>query len=335
MTVDELEAVWSSLSMPATADSISGRRAHGVPADRPAYLAVDGCGCWHLLVQVPDSTEPVTHQETRGLQISTERFQVGTNPEALYVDLACLDSSQNPTFSAVAQDLLRSLGTSAGAPRDAVIGALARWRAFWSSTSPGLSREDALGLFGELWFLRRWLRPVTAEKVSRWQATPGARHDFQWPAASVEVKTTASRSGDGPVHRIASLDQLEDPEEGCLHLFSLQVCDDALAANTLPALVEGLVDELQSDTSALILLNEKLAGYGYSPAEASPYRRPLRIVSERLYTVTEGFPRLTHEAFAHGLPDGISDLSYKLAVAACEPWLLATSPTDAKVKFLR
>ncbi len=221
MTLDELESLWSVLPLPGPSDGISGRRAAGLPVDRPVYLAVDGRGRRHLLIQVPEGTTPVTQRETRSLEISTARFQVGANPEAVYVDLVCTDSAQHATFSAIAQDLIRTLQSSAGPMRDAIINALARWRAFWSSKATGMSREDALGLFGELWFLRRWLGTVNANVLSCWQATLAARHDFQWSSASVEVKTATTQSASAPVHQIVSLEQLDDPERGQLYLFSL------------------------------------------------------------------------------------------------------------------
>jgi hypothetical protein len=329
MTLDELETSWSSVSPPLVADGISGRRATGLPHDRPVYLAVDGRGHRHLLIQVPDSTPPVSQRETKSLEVVTARFQVGPNPESLYVDLACTDSNQHPTFSAVAQDLIRSLRTSPGPLRDSILNALARWRAFWSTRSGGLSREDALGLFGELWFLRRWSGPVNLQVIDRWQVTEAARHDFQWPAASVEVKTTASRMAGGPIHQIASLDQLADPEQGQLYLFSLQVCDDALAANTLHTLVEGLAEDLQGDFAALTSFNEKLAARGYTPANRQAASRSLRVVAERLYRVGEGFPRLVRTTFQPtGLPPGVVDVGYSVDLAACNAWLVATAPTD-------
>lgn len=329
MTLDELESSWASVQSPASPDGISGRRATGLPSDRPVYLAVDNRGRRHLLVQVPDTTAPVSQRETRSLEVTTARFQVGSNPEAVYVDLACTDSAQFATFSAVAQDLIRSLRHSLGPRRDSIINALARWRAFWSAKATGMSREDALGLFGELWFLRRWLGAVNVEAINCWQATDAARHDFQWQSASVEVKTAATQSTGAPVHHIVSLDQLADPERGQLFLFSLQVCDDALAANTLHSLVNSLIGDLQDDFQALSALNEKLAARGYSPADHQAPARPLRILAERLYRVIGRFPRLLRTTFEPlGLPNGVAQVSYSLDLAACENWLVARRPEE-------
>ncbi len=145
-----------------TREEMDGRRAPGLPAGRAVYLALDSAGRRHLLVPVPDGTEPITQRETRGLQVCTERFRIGDNPEWLCIDLVCLDPTQHATFSAVAQDLLIALGRSTVTSHEAVVRALNRWRAFWRAKATGLSQEAALGLFGELWFLRRWLPPIGA-----------------------------------------------------------------------------------------------------------------------------------------------------------------------------
>lgn len=335
MTLEELESSWSAIAPPAVPGGISGRRAIGLPADRPVYLAVDSLRRRHLLVQIPDGTDPVQQRETRSLEVTTARFQVATNPEALYVDLICTDPAQHPTFSAIAQDLIRSVRQTPGPLRDSILSGLGRWRAFWTVKSTGMAREDALGLFGELWFLRRWLGTLSATTMNRWQATESARHDFQWPSASVEVKTATTQSAGPPVHKIASLEQLADPEQGRLYLFSLQVCDDALAANTLHSLVASLTADLQADFPTLSKFNDKLAARGYSPADQLAPARSLRILAERLYRVDDTFPRLTRGTFQpSGLPAGIVGMDYQIDLAVCDPWLTATAPTDAPARVL-
>lgn len=335
MTLDELETSWAALQPPVVPDSISGRRAAGLPADRPVYVAVDSRRRRHLLIQVPDATAPVTQRETRSLEVATARFQVGSNPEALYVDMICTDSAQHATFSAIAQDLIRSLGQSPGPLRDTILSALGRWRAFWTVKTAGMIREEALGLFGELWFLRRWLGTLDSGTMKRWQATASARHDFQWPSASIEVKTAMTQSASAPVHWIASLEQLADPEQGKLYLFSLQVCDDALAANTLHSLVASLTADLQPDFPALCEFNDKLAARGYSPADQQAPARPLRILAERLYQIDAQFPRLIREAFGpQGVPQGVTSVSYQLDLAGCDNWLVARRPEEARAHLV-
>jgi len=334
VTLEELETTWAVLRAPAVAGAITGRRAPGLPADRPVYLAVDSRRNRHLLVEVPEGTAPVAERETRSLEVTTARFQVGGNPEALYVDLACTDASQHATFAAISQDLLRACRQSSAPARDEILAALGRWRAFWSTKAAPLGREEALGLFGELWFMRRWIGVTERVHWRGWQVTDRARHDFQWPQLSVEVKAAATQSGSAPIHHIASLDQLADPEQGVLYLFSLQVCDDALAVNSLRQLVNAIVADLASDPQALDSFKAKLIARGYSDEERQHSTRPLRVVAERLYKVDGAFPRVVRASFGSGgAPNGIVGLKYELDLTACEQWLLATRPDEIQLKF--
>jgi len=216
-----------------------------------------------------------------------------------------------------------------------VVRCLERWRSFWAVDQTALSREQALGLFGELWFLYRWMGPVSLTSLSRWQGPLGARHDFQWPAASVEIKTSASHTGASPVHFVGGLDQLDNPETGQLYLFSLHAADDNLAANSLPVLVERISSDTASNPEASSMFWERLAKAGYNPAESGRYGRPLRILSEELYLIDDSFPRLTRATFQEGLPSAIGDVSYHLSMNACAQWRVASAPTDAAAVTLR
>ncbi|MDQ4043998.1 MAG: PD-(D/E)XK motif protein, partial [Chloroflexota bacterium] len=187
------------------------------------------------------------------------------------------------------------------------------------------SAQDALGLFAELWFLHRWTTG-SPSVIDAWTASAGSRHDFQSPTRSVEVKAAARRADGAVLHRVQHLDQLADPEQGQLFLFSLHVVRDQLAQNTLPNLVERVAAALQGEPLARDEFSRKLGRRGYSPAHAHAYNTPYRVLSERLYTVTAGFPRLIGGSFANGLPTGIADVSYVIDMAVCDPWLVASGP---------
>jgi hypothetical protein len=234
----------------------------------------------------------------------------------------------------LSSNIITAVGADPSDPKAAVARCLDRWRSFWSVDQSGLTREQALGLFGELWFLFRWMGPLSVTGIARWQGPLGARHDFQWSVGSVEVKTAASGSGTLPIHFISSLDQLEAPEIGQLYLFSLHVTDDSLAANSLPALVEQITTTLNSDVEALASFAERLAKAGYNPADAGRYARPLRVLSEELFRVDGSFPKLTNASFHPGLPSGVAGVSYSLSMAACAAWRVAASPSELGAAFL-
>lgn len=326
-TNSDLEEVWRQISAPRPGQ-LNGRLL--TPPEEPSegWAALDSERCRHLLVNVPPGTEPLVEQ-TRGMQVSTEELQIGADPTALFIDLRCSDPTLNSTFSAVVIDVLQALQGGLTDARQGVVACLERWKWFWRAEQGELSQREALGLFGELWFLSRWLTPVTAERLRHWTGPTRFRHDFQWREVSVEVKCTSIRSESRPTHRVTHLSQLEDPERGRLLLYSLHVTRDDLALNTLPRLVAHLTSELeQSSTDALRIFREKLAEAGYNPALSARYGTSYRILSEGLYEVADDFPRLTAGSFSGGLPAGVGDVSYILDMAACEAWKRASNPAE-------
>ncbi len=328
MNLEELETSWGTLEPPEPPETISGRRASGMPRAQPVYLAIDARERRHLMIQVPDNTAALSQQRTRGLEVTTARYRVGSDPEALYVDLVCVDPAQNPTFSAVAEDLLRVLVRPHGRARDVIISALSRWRTFWGTGTEGMSNERCLKLFGELWFMQKWLAPVSVQVLESWQGGDGSRHDYQLPAVAVEVKTSETRPNEEAQHLISSLDQMDDPDQGRLYLFSLQVREDAVGTDSLHSLIQGLAAGL-GDPRGLADLDRKLAARGYSAGDRSGPARKLRVVSEGLYRVEDGFPRITRRSLqAGGLPAGVVKLGYTVDMTACRQWLVARSPAD-------
>lgn len=321
MNPDQLDQAWQSL---ATPDSVLHLKAVPISA-HDAWVAIDHEGLRHLLLLVPDGTE-ATATVTRGLRVTVARHQVEGGEPADYLDLVCLSDDLAPTFTAVAADIGNEVGTALAEERvAAVVSALGRWQWFWGVETDRLSEQDALGLFAELWFLHRWEGGV-AGAVEAWTASTGSRHDFQWRERSVEVKATSRRADGAVLHRIQHLDQLADPEEGELYLFSLRVVRDELAHNTLPNIVDRITEGLRGNAQAKDDLARKLGQRGYSPAFRRRHETPYRILGEHMYRVGPGFPRLTVNSFVGGLQPGIANVSYVIDMAPCDDWLIATSP---------
>ena len=307
---------WSSLPTPTSAEWLESSE---TAPDSLAWLARDSTDRCHLLLQVPDSAE-VPEAATKGLGVSVTRHRIPELGETNCIDLACLDDATLKVFAAVAAEMLADLvGVPLEGRSGVVAGTLARWRWFWDVELDGLSERDALGLFGELWFLDQWVG-VTPQNVTAWGGSDSARHDFQWPEFSVEVKTTGRRGTGAIVHTVQHLEQLADPEMGTLYLFSLRVTRDRLASNTLATLVSRCSDQLSDAPDIRDSFLRMVSMRGYSPADGSLGAVAYRIIDERIYEVGEGFPRLTPDSFPDGLPAAIVDVSYRIDMSACEPW---------------
>lgn len=320
MTPDEFQSIWRNLRAP----SLTGQlEASEVRPRSGVWIAKDYSTRQHLLVQVPEGSK-LDVAGTHGLGVSVARHRIPEHADASYVDLVCLDQAVAPTFAAVAVDIAEEAVQADPTNRlTEVVAALNEWRWFWGVDPTRMSVADAIGLFGELWFLIRWAG-ASAGSVHAWEASNGSRHDFQWPQYSVEVKTT---SRGGPVvHSIQNLEQLEDAEFGDLYLYSLRLARDALAANTLSSLVTAAATALSNQPEARTELLTKLGQRGYTPVGRDQSAVPYRVIEEGLYRVVNGFPRLTRASFSDGLPSGVSQVAYQLDMTACHGWLVGRDP---------
>jgi hypothetical protein len=319
MTPEEFESRWMRLPTPGLE--------HQLQADE----VVPGSGVWiardrhderQLLVQIPpgfESDVPPTH----GLSCVVARHQVADAKEAHYIVLKCLAEGAAETFAVIACEVVNaSASQPLGARPSVVQSVLAEWRWFWGADAGRLTNADAIGLFAELWFMVR-VAGATPATVEAWNGSSGSRHDFQWAQRSVEVKATA-RSGP-VVHSIAHLDQLADPEQGVLYLYSLRLTRDALATNTLLRLVEAAKAQLEAHPSTLSSFLAKLSARGVTAASRDEATVGYRVLDEAFYAVTEDFPRLTPATFVEGLPAAIPKVSYLLDMNACEPWRIGST----------
>lgn len=333
MTADK--DLWDGLQPSASADRLNGRRPNGMPDTVDVRVALDHRALRHLLIRVPDGTENLPRPRTRGLEIVVEPLENSDGQIAEHLNLACTETAAGELFAGVVAEILEELRATPIEPRAAVAKVLQRWSWFWSVPPQGLGSEEVMGLFAELWFLEQWIGPVSSQTLRHWTGPWQDRHDFKWPAASIEVKGTRAPAQGAPRHHISSLDQLDDSEQGDLHLFSLRVTPDPIGHHHLPGIIERIAEHLEGDLEATGLWNERLAKARYSPQHADRYREPLRIVAQELFRVEAGFPRIIRSTFPLGIPAGVDDIGYTINLAACADFRIATGPHDPAIKDIR
>jgi len=306
---------------------------HALAGRNPDVLiALDAVKRRHVLVEMPDGElGEVAERTSRGIAVQTVELRPSGEATKRFIEIVCLDAQGHAALDTIAVELIEALDAGASIGRVRLVqNVLAKWRRFWSGISQGvLSKEEQLGLFGELWFLNRWLAPTLgiSEAVKMWRGPAGARNDFESVGSAIEVKTTGRLDG---AHVIHGLDQLLEPPGGRLLLFSLLVRDEASGAENLPGQVaetRGLIADdyaLQSQFDALIY------AAGYDDRLAAEYAKLLlRIRGTGLYKVVQGFPRLVPASLADGVPVGVSTIDYELRLDAAGAWLLAATPSAA------
>ena len=321
------EDPWASVPRPAA--GLLRAREPSTPGR--VWYAWDDQDRRHLLLPVPaDNTETVFF-ETRGLIATVRQLHLDEGPNGTWADIGCLDAGSAEAFAALGRELDEQLTIRQGNVLTVISDVLERWRRFWLEAAPPgvLDTAAEVGLIGELWFLLRWLK--TAASVRYWTGPLGDRNDFVSTSVSVEVKAASVRGGELPTHPIAHLDQLSDPVDGSLLLFSLGMTRDAGGDTTLPRLVAE-AEILCRDTPHLDAWRQRIHAAGWRPPHAESYSRRFRVVSQQLYRVDDHFPRLIRTSFNDQQPPaGVSEVRYSVTpsvVAATH--LLASDPISAR-----
>ncbi|PXW31289.1 UNVERIFIED_CONTAM: putative PD-(D/E)XK family protein DUF4420 [Williamsia faeni] len=181
----------------------------------------------------------------------------------------------------------------------------------------GLSREQQIGLFGELLVLISISRHSTpSAAIAAWRGPDREEHDFGLLDGDLEVKTTTAERR---THWISSFTQLLPSSQRTLHLLSIQVTG---AANGPGASLMDLVEVARSLPGIdLPALDRSLRASGYREHHADLYRTKWALRSTpRFYLVDTRFPALTADRVAATVPNAghIKDVRYRLELDGLE-----------------
>lgn len=190
---------------------------------------------------------------------------------------------------------------------------LRRFSQFFKKSKQNFSREQAVGLWGELYFLRNVIFPLIAptEAILFWKGPTAADKDFILPRALVEVKTTEQE--DDKQIKISNLKQLSDEPGKVLYIYLnvIHEVESGMSGLSLNELVSSIRALLEKHDEALITFNALLGISGY--LESSPYaEKEYLFRTGAYYPVTDDFPRLTHT----NIPCGIVAAKYTVDLSS-------------------
>ncbi len=249
-------------------------------------------------------------------EVGGMRLSVAAGEPVPLLVLSLEDRERSDLFATVCADALAAADDASST--DALNYFLARlnaWRRFLRERRSGLSREETIGLIGELTIYERLLS-AHADAQASWQAPDDGLHDFMRNGHAIEVKASV---GPSFLLRISSLDQLEATglrRLNLVHVRLIESPDGRTIADFITSIAQSLPDE-----NAHRAFENALLRRGLMPDDDSARTRPrVQLRAIESYQVNERFPRLTRAA----VPAEVTEAIYSLEVRSISPHAIDT-----------
>lgn len=324
--MEDINQIWNTLCSDARNIRVPGtaRRLLNPEGICPVYAGIRSSDLAKMLfLNVSKENLPPkdSFPQTRALEVYSGEI-AGDNSYA--VCLILRDGDFSDLFSVLTEDIVNEIQDESGekAAVKEFVNRIKTWISFFEKFgSSGLSPERVRGLFGELWFIRKYLLSDKNEikRVSGWTGPEGTPHDFQFGETAFEVKTTATKK---PWKvKISNEIQLDDSGLKNLFLYHLALRENEGGVMTLPGLVGEINEILKDEPGIHRFFMDMLLKAGYTESQKGNYLRKGFIISEEnFYRVCEGFPRLT----SRDLPEGTGDINYTVSLAGAGSFLSGT-----------
>lgn len=177
-----------------------------------------------------------------------------------------------------------------------------------------MSIEEAKGLFGELYFLDKYMfdKYGIDQSISAWTGPNGYPKDFSINGTWYEVKTTGINSNK---IKINSIGQLDSDNDGYLVILKVENMSEEYndGYSSLDEIINDVFNKVDNmDVKDLFI--EKLSTKGYLTSNFNlPYR--FRFVSMSIYIVDGSFPRIYSNLIKF---EEIEDVEYTLRISSLE-----------------
>jgi len=196
---------------------------------------------------------------------------------------------------------------------------LIKWQSLFERfKQQGLIPEEQRGLFGELFFLRKFLQANSDFQniVSSWIGSEKQIRDFQFGRWSVEVKTTHGNNHQ-KIH-ISSERQLDTTNMDNLYLHHLSLEVRQQSGETLNQLVDSVIEILSTDFTALNRFRNKLIEGSYFDHHRLLYADVGYFIRQEIfYQVENTFPRIEER----DIRSGVGDVKYSIVISQCSDFI--------------
>lgn len=323
MTIEE---IWTSLEDDARTENATGTVLRRLKPDS-SYNICLGLGIpgnrRMLLLRILRSNSPEADSlpQSKGFEVRAVSLPEDTEDNAT-LELILTDSRFTDIFTSLVQDVVDDITAQKNEMSmiRAFIERLVKWQQFLDRYgNEGLGDEAQRGMYGELWFLRKYLIPILGinKAIDAWKGSSRKAQDFLFSDCAVEVKTTISKQHQKMY--IASERQLDDTGLAALFLQHISLMESSGSCETLSDIVEDIRKIIAAEPTAVQKMEDSLFEGGYLNAHADRYNKTgYTVRSSSIFRIREGFPRITER----DLLNGVGDVYYSVNVSECMHYVI-------------
>lgn len=240
----------------------------------------------------------------------------------IYLLIILLNSQHTDVFATLCEDLISRVTemNDQGKVVKELLNRLEKWKSLFDKAyEDGLSKEEQRGLYGELYFLRKWINNSGnfALCIKSWVGPEKAIRDFQISDWALEVKTTHGNNHQKV--QINSERQLDTTNLHSLFLLHLSLEVQQKNGETLNQITDHVIELLSNDIASQSKFKAKLLEAGYFNTHRTYYENVgYQIRGENFYNVNNHFPRIEE----NDIRNGVGDVKYSIILAEYTEYLI-------------
>lgn len=231
-----------------------------------------------------------------------------------------LNFQHKDIFTVLCEDLITSIANETNERKlvKEILNRFEKWKSLFNKISlQGLSSEEQRGLFGELYFLRKFLQSNNnyLSVINTWIGTEKQVRDFQSKSWAIEVKTTHGNNHQKVL--ISSERQLDTTNLSSLFLYHISLEQMQNSGETLNGIVGSVINILKTDIIALNKFKSKIYEVGYFDLQKNLYDKIGYFIRQDVfYKVENEFPRIEE----NDIRIGVGDVKYSIILSQCTPF---------------
>lgn len=238
----------------------------------------------------------------------------------VFLNLLLLDKLNKQIFNSIIIDVIASLIEldNYNIILKKYANQLTKWQSIFEKfLLQGLSPQEQRGLFGEIYFIRKFLQinPDFQYVLSTWVGVSKEIRDFQMNNWAIEVKTTHG-SNHQKVH-ISSERQLDLTHIENLFLYHISLEHAQNTGETLNEIIKSVFTILENDIVSLNSFKSKLYEAGYFEHHNNLYETNGYFVrNDTFYRIENDFPRIQENE----IRSGVGDVEYSIILSQCDAY---------------